>query len=110
MKITRILALSMILLTSVGIAHEKSYTNLKNVNPNSIGTIGTGEDISWYFMLYLIDKVDRKTNLYNLEILDNNLKTTHQVSLKRPAGTGMIDGLFNGKTFCFVFNNPKESE
>ena len=88
---------------SLSFAQQKNLGNIKNVNPSSLNIIQDRGEIQGYYIYYILDKVDRKNNLYQLEILDNNLQTTHKVEFTRPKATYFLGGSFNGETFCFGF-------
>jgi hypothetical protein len=90
-------------------AQQNSYTGVKKVVLTNVSEIMENNELKGYYAFFYVDKANKKENLYNLSILDNNLKETHLIEITRPKGfDALLQSAYNGERFCFSFLSTKE--
>lgn len=73
------------------------------------GTIVSNKQIKGYFFLYQSDKIDKNTNEYTLQILDENLNKVKDIKFEDSKKISLIEAAYNGNTLAFLFNNMDEN-
>jgi hypothetical protein len=71
---------------------------------NSGSIIEKGQ-IKGYFFLYQSDKIDRHTNQYTLQILDENLNKVKDIKFEDSKKLSLLESAYNGSTLSFLFKN-----
>ena len=99
----KVLSVLFLLATVFCFAQQKNFGNIKNVSPSSLRPISIKNELKGYYLVYRLDKVDKKNDLYQIEILDLNMQTTHKINMQKPRGSFSTGGYFNGDVFCFTF-------
>ncbi|HEY4064835.1 MAG TPA: DUF6770 family protein [Puia sp.] len=61
--------------------------------------------IKGYFFLYQSDKIDRHTNEYTLQILDENLNKVKNIKFEDSKKLSLLESAYNGSTISFLFKN-----
>ena len=69
------------------------------------GTISTQGQIKGYFFLYQSDKIDRHTNEYTLQILDENLNKVRDIKFEDSKKLSLLESAYNGTSLSFMFKN-----
>jgi hypothetical protein len=69
------------------------------------GAILEKGQIKGYFFLYQSDKIDRHTNEYTLQILDENLNKVKSIKFEDSKKLNLLESAYNGKTISFLFKN-----
>jgi hypothetical protein len=69
------------------------------------GTIVQQGQIKGYFFLYQSDKIDRHTNEYNLQILDENLNKVKSIQFEDSKKLSLMEAAYNGSSLSFLFKN-----
>jgi hypothetical protein len=69
------------------------------------GTIMNNNEITGYFFLYQSDKIDRSTNEYTLQILDQNLNKVIDIKFQDSKKLSLLESAYNGSTLAFLFKN-----
>ncbi len=85
-----------------------SIEDVKQVNYRNSGEIMNGEEIKGYFVFYVSDKIDRKTNEYTIQIMDNNLNKVKDVKFEDDKDVQVLESSYNGNSILFMFYNRKE--
>ncbi len=88
------------------IAHAQSdltIDNVYNAYLRNSGPIIEKDEIKGYYLFYQADKIDRKTNAYTLQILDENLNKVKDISFTDSKDITLKEGAFNGTDLLFVF-------
>ena len=93
---------------SASFAQTKSYSGIKRFSSTGLQAITENNEIKGYFLFGLLDKVNKKENLYQIVILDNNLNETHAVELKKSKTFYLLETSYNGEAFCFSFIDYKK--
>lgn len=73
------------------------------------GTIISNKQIKGYFFLYQSDKIDKNTNEYTLQILDENLNKVRDIKFEDSKKISLIEAAYNGTSLAFLFNNMDEN-
>lgn len=73
------------------------------------GTILENEMIKGYYFFYMSDKVDKRTNEYTLQIVDENLNKLKDIKFTDSKDIVLLESSFNGNALSFVFYNDKEN-
>lgn len=69
------------------------------------GTIMESNQIKGYFFLYLSDKIDKSTNEYTLQILDQNLNKVRDIKFEDSKKLNLLEAAYNSNSFFFLFKN-----
>jgi hypothetical protein len=63
------------------------------------------KQIKGYFFLYQSDKIDRHTNEYTLQILDENLNKVRDIKFEDSKKLILLEAAYNGGSLAFLFKN-----
>lgn len=85
-----------------------SIDNVYSAYLRNSGTIMEKQQIKGYFFFYLSDKVDRKTNEYTLQILDENLNKVKDIKFEDNKKVNLLEAAYNGNSLSFLFQDEKE--
>ena len=69
------------------------------------GSILEKGKIKGYFFLYQSDKIDRHTNEYTLQILDENLNKVSNIKFEDSKKLSLLESAYNGSSLSFLFKN-----
>jgi hypothetical protein len=72
------------------------------------GTIMENNQIKGYFFLYLSDKINRKTNEYTLQILDQNINKVIDIKFEDSKNINLLEASYNNNSLAFLFRNNDE--
>lgn len=72
------------------------------------GAIVEGNQIKGYFLFYQSDKIDRKTNEYTLQILDQNLNKVKDMKFNDDKDVQLLEAAYNGNAIGFLFYNKEQ--
>ena len=98
------------ILTATGLHAQKKYTldNVQSIYLRSTGAIVENSQIKGYFFMYITDKIDKKTNQYNLEILDQNLNKVKEIAFEDSKDVTLMEGSYNSNSIAFLFRDDKK--
>lgn len=82
-----------------------SINNVYKVTLQNSGTINEDEQIKGYYFFYQSDKIDRKTNEYTLQIVDENLNKLKDIKFTDSKDIVLMESSFNGSAMVFTFYN-----
>lgn len=71
------------------------------------GTIMENNQIKGYFFLYQSDKIDKRTNEYTLQILDQNLNKVKDIKFQDSKQISLLEAAYNGSSLAFLFKNTE---
>src|SRR5579864_6941872 len=80
---------------------DKVYT----IYLRNSGTITQQGQIKGYFFLYQCDKVDKHTNEYTLQILDENLNKVSSIKFEDSKTLSLLESAYDGTSISFLFKN-----
>lgn len=87
-----------------GFAQNKiSIENIRKANVRNSGPIISNEEVKGYFTFYQSDKVDRKTNEYTLQILDEHLNKVKDLKFEDSKNIVLQESAYNGSQIMFQF-------
>jgi hypothetical protein len=69
------------------------------------GAISEKGQIKGYFFLYQSDKIDRHTNEYTLQLLDENLNKVKDIKFEDSKKLSLLESAYNGGSISFLFKN-----
>ncbi|SFW88985.1 DUF6770 family protein [Chitinophaga sancti] len=72
------------------------------------GTIIQQGQIKGYFYLIQSDKIDRHTNEYTLQIVDENLNKVQDIKFEDTKKLSLLESAYNGNSLAFLFKNEEE--
>jgi hypothetical protein len=104
------IAAALMFLTSTGmqaqtrLTVDKVYSTYSSRN----GTIMENNQIKGYYFLYLSDKIDKNTNEYTLQILDENVNKVKDIKFQDSKKLRLLEAAYNGSTLAFLFKNSDE--
>jgi hypothetical protein len=71
----------------------------------SSGTISEKGQIKGYYFLYQSDKIDKHTDEYTLQILDENLNKVSSIKFEDSKKLTLLESAYNGNSLSFLFKN-----
>lgn len=71
----------------------------------SSGTISEKGQIKGYYFLYQSDKIDKHTDEYTLQILDENLNKVSSIKFEDSKKLSLLESAYNGNSLSFLFKN-----
>ncbi|CAL1518709.1 hypothetical protein MMC2321_02453 [Chitinophaga sp. MM2321] len=80
-----------------------SIDNVYSTYLRNSGTIMENNQIKGYFFFYRSDKIDRKTNEYTLQILDENLNKVQDIKFQDGKNVNLLEAAYNGSSLSFLF-------
>jgi hypothetical protein len=99
-----ILLLMFCLGTQVIHAQNKlSIDKVYSVVLRNSGPIVEAEQIKGYYFFYQSDKIDKKTNEYTLQILDENLNKVKDIKFNDSKTISLLESSYNGSSMMFAF-------
>lgn len=101
-KITGILALALAC-GSTAMSQKLNIDNVRTIYHRATGPIMANEEIKGYFTLYQSDKVDKKTNEYTLQIIDENLNKVKDVKFEDSKSIQLMESGYNGTDLIFYY-------
>ena len=104
----KLLLLSFMFCTALVHAQTTSLENVGKIKFLPTHVIKEGTEVKGYYVFYISDKIDKKTNEYTLKIYDNNLKELKDIKFQDSKDIGILETSFNGKDLIFLFYNDKE--
>lgn len=69
------------------------------------GAIMEKNQIKGYFFLYQSDKIDKHTNEYTLQVLDENLNKVRDIKFEDSKKLSLLEAAYNGNSLAFLFKN-----
>lgn len=104
-----ILAMSTLLLCVCSTHAQKlSIENVQKVSLRNSEAIKEGSEVKGYYFFYVSDKIDKKTNEYTLQIMDNNLKKLKDIKFQDSKHVSILESSFNGTDLIFLFYNDDD--
>jgi len=82
-----------------------SFDKVYSVYLRNSGTITAQGQIKGYFFLYQSDKVDKHTNEYTLQILDENLNKVSSIKFEDSKTLSLLESAYDGTSISFLFKN-----
>jgi hypothetical protein len=107
----RIVALLLLICTQTSslISQEKlTIEKVYRAKLRNSGVIIAGSEIKGYYMFYQSDKIDRHTNEYTLQIIDENLNKLKDIKLTDDKNIQLLESSFNGDGIMFLFYNSDD--
>src|SRR6478672_9798440 len=104
-----LLGTGMLLTVAAQAQNKLSIDKVYTVILKNSGTIIANEQIKGYYFLYQSDKIDKKTNEYTLQIVDENLNKLKDIKFQDSKDIVLLESAFNGTTMNFTFYNDKEN-
>lgn len=86
-------------------AQKLSIDKVYSTYLRNSGTIMKDNQIKGYFFLYLSDKIDKHTNEYTLQILDENLNKVREIKFEDSKKLNLLESSYNGSSLSFLFKN-----
>jgi hypothetical protein len=86
---------------------SKVFDEVKNVTIRNSGVIKKNNVVKGYYNFYEFDKIDRKTRVFKLNLMDENLNPIGTKEIEGPKEWELISSGFDGSNFCFKFWNEK---
>lgn len=95
--------------TATSFAQGKlSVDNVYAAYLRNSGTIMENKQIRGYYFLYRSDKIDRNTDEYTLQILDENLNKVKDIRFQDSRKLSLLEAAYNGNSLSFLFKNSED--
>ncbi len=107
----RIIIILMLFISLESLAQSsasKLFQDVKQVTVRNVGPIKKNGEVKGYYSFYEYDKVDRKTLLFKLNLMDENLNDLGTKEIEGPKTWELVSSGFDGNNFCFKFYDPKK--
>lgn len=85
------------------VAQTYDLNNIKKAYKRGSGAIVKNNQVNGYYFFYLIEKVDKKTNLYKLIITDNNFNPVASKDIEGPSNLVVIEAAYNEEHLAVKF-------
>ena len=109
-KLYMVLPFCLLLATTAAHSQNKlSIDKVYKVTLRNSGTITENNQIKGYYFLYMSDKVDKHTNQYTLQIVDENLNKLKDIKFTDSKDIVLLESSYNGSSLGFLFFNDKEN-
>lgn len=106
-----LLLIALVALQQNSIGQSKlSIENIKSVYLRNSGPIIANEEIKGYFLFYQSDKVDKKTNEYTLQILDENVNKVKDIKFIDSKNIVLMESSYNGSDIMFMFYDKDQKQ
>ena len=104
------MAISFVFLTASGLVAQSklSVEKVYAAYLRNSGTIMENNQIRGYFFLYQSDKIDKHTNEYTLQILDQNLNKVRDIKFEDSKKLSLLESAYNGNSLSFLFKNAED--
>ena len=102
---SKLCSLIFIAITIAANGQTQNINKVAKISSRGGGAIMHDNQVKGYFSFVQLEKIDAKTNNYQLSLVDENLRAINSIEIKRPTNYSLIDGAFNGQAFCFLFFN-----
>jgi hypothetical protein len=89
-------------------SQSSSKENVKSIKLRDAGAIIQNGTVKGYYNFYDLEKEDRKNNNFQLSVTDENLREINSITITRPNSYLLIEAVFNGTSFGFLFFDYKE--
>lgn len=99
------LLLAMLMSTGIQAQDKLTLENIKSVSLRNSGTIMTAGEVKGYFFFYVSDKIDKHTNEYTIQLLDENLKLIKKIIFTDDSKEQLLETSFNSNSLMFMFFN-----
>jgi hypothetical protein len=93
-----------------GSSQNTQFSGIVKYSSKGSGVIEENNDISGYYFFYKTDKVDRKNNMYRLDVVDKNLNNAGSKDFVDSKNLLLLDAVYNGKAMLFKFADVKTKE
>jgi hypothetical protein len=107
--------LGLLLLSTALLWQQNSYAqskmsidNIRSVYLRNSGSIIANEEIKGYFTFYQSDKIDKHTNEYTLQILDENLNKVKNFKFTDSKNIALLESSYNGSDIMFMFHDEDQ--
>lgn len=106
-----LLLISLLILQQSVLAQSKmSIDNIKSVYVRNSGPIIANEEIKGYFVFYQSDKIDKHTNEYTLQILDENVNKVKNFKFTDSKNIVLVESSYNGSDIMFMFYDKDQKQ
>lgn len=85
-----------------------SLENVVSVQLRNAGPIIANEEIKGYFLFYQSDRINKTTNEYTLQIMDENVNRVKDIKITDAKNLFLLESSFNGNDIMFMFFNRDE--
>lgn len=109
-SIIRTCIISFCLLAGMKLPAQEKLTidKVYSVTLRNSGSIMEGEQVKGYYFFYQSDKIDRKTNEYTLQIVDQNLHKVKDIKFQDSKSLLLLESAYNGSGIIFMFYDKEQ--
>ena len=91
------------------VAQKSTLENVYKLSMRNSGVIKEGTEVKGYFLFFASDKIDKNSNEYTLQIIDNNLKKLKEIKFVDSKHVAILESSFNGTDLIFLLYNDDEN-
>lgn len=97
-----------LIFSNITFAQKKTFEGVLEMTIKNSGTILKDNQVKGYYFFYKTDKVDRKTNSYLLQILDENLNEVKKYVMEDSKYLNLLEASYNDVSLAFQFTDLKK--
>lgn len=90
------------------VAQSESFDDVTKIYTRNMGPIIKDKEVKGYYMFYEVDKVDRKTREYLLQIMDANLNLLGSKKIVDSKYVVLYEASYNGSVILMKFYNVRD--
>lgn len=105
---TCVIALSLLAGLKLSAQEKLTIDKVYSVTLRNSGSIMEGEQVKGYYFFYQSDKIDRKTNEYTLQIVDQNLNKVKDIKFQDSKNLLLLESAYNGNAIIFMFHDKEQ--
>lgn len=99
----------LVMLMSFLASSQAQKLSIANIQKSSVmrnsDAIKEGSEVKGYYFFYVSDKIDRNTNEYTLQIMDQSLNKLKDLKFQDSKNVTILESSFNGTDLVFLFYN-----
>ena len=98
----------LLMLCACATSYSQDKLSIENVHAGHLrnsGTIMERNKIKGYFFLYQNDKINRQTNEYSLQVLDQNANKVIVIKFEDSKQISLLEAAYNNTSLAFLFMN-----
>ncbi|MCK7554245.1 hypothetical protein MKQ70_04145 [Chitinophaga sedimenti] len=99
--------LLLLMLCACSLFAQLKIENVYSVKLRNSGVITEQGQVKGYFFFYQSDKIDKRTNEYTVQVVDENLNKVQDIKFQDNRTVVLLEAAYNGSTIAFLFKNEE---
>ncbi|UYQ94494.1 hypothetical protein MKQ68_05240 [Chitinophaga horti] len=99
--------LLLLMLCTCSLFAQLKIENVYSVKLRNSGVISEKGQVKGYFFFYQSDKIDKRTNEYTVQVVDENLNKVQDIKFQDGRDLTLLEAAYNGNTLAFLYKNSE---